>query len=189
VVRRWGLAALLCASCAGPVAPLVDTARLPPGAFGAGRDPDMAAIEQASDSFSSASRSYGQPGEAARAAAAVDYLGGALAASPRWACLSGVAKAQILAARGELRRVLGVAPGTPSQVLVNDLLRAADAVADNDRAAAERALSPPAFTAPGADTLRLLGNLPYMETVTVGTMRVSTEATAGSSDSACFGPT
>ena len=187
---RWGLAAaLLCMSCAGPVAPPVDTARLPPGAFGLGRDPDMAAIEQSSNTFSSASRSYGRPGEAARAAAAVDYLGGTLATSPRWACLSGIARTQILAARVELRQVLGVAPGTPSQVLVDDLLRAADAVADNDRVAAEQALSPPAFTAQGADTLRLLGNLPYMEAVTVGTMRVSTEAGAGSSDSACFGQT
>ena len=110
---------LLCASCAGPVAPPVDTARLPPGAFGAGPDPDMAAIEQSSDVFGSASRSYGRPGEAARAAAAVDYLGGTLNTSPRWACLSGVAKTQILEARVELRRVLGVAPGTPSQVVVD----------------------------------------------------------------------
>ncbi len=149
----------------------------------------MAAIEQSSDVFGSASRGYGRPGEAARAAAAVDYLGGALNTSPRWACLSGVAKTQILDARVELRRVLGVTPGTPSQVVVDDLVRAADAVADNDRAAAERALSPPAFTAAPADTLRRLGNLPAMQAVTVGTMRVSTEATAGSSDSACFGQT
>ena len=168
------------------MAPPADTARLPPGALGASRDPDMAAIEQSSDAFASASQTYGRPGEAARAAAAVDYLGGALNASPRWACLSGVARTQILQAREELRRVLGVAPGTPSQAVVNELLRAADALADNDPAAAERALSPPAFRAPPADTLRLLGNLPYMEAVTVGTLRVSAEAT-GSSGGACFG--
>ncbi len=180
--------AAVCAACAGPVSLPPDTARLPPGALG-GQDPDLAAIGQASDAFSSASRTYGRPAEAARAAAAVEYLGGVLNTSPRWSCLSGIAHAQILGARGDVRRALGVAPGTPSQLVVDDLIRAADALADNDRAAAERALSPPAFAAPPAETLRLLGNLPYLQAVNVATMRVDAEVNSGDFGGACLGET
>ncbi len=189
VVGRWGVGvAVLCAACAGPVVLPPDTARLPPGALD-GRDPDLAAIALAADAFSSASRTYGRPAEAARAAASVEYLGGVLNTDPRWSCLSGIAHAQILGARQEMRRVLGVAPGTPSQLLVDDLVRAADALADNDRRAAELALSPPAFAATPADTLRLLGNLPYLESVNVATMRVDAEVNSGLQGSACSGET
>ena len=180
--------AMLCVSCAGPVALPVDTARLQPGALG-GNDPDLAAIGLASDAFSSASQTYGRPVEAARAAAAVEYLGGVLATSPRWSCLSGVAHEQILGARADVRRVLGVAPGTPSQVVVDDLMRAADALADNDQAAAERALSPPAFAAAPADTVRLLGNLPYLQGVNVATMRVDAEVNSQDYGGSCSGQT
>ena len=186
MARRWVLAAVLCVSCAGPAPLPVDVARMPQGAAGGG-DPDLAAIGVASNAFSSASQTYGRPAEAARAAAAVEYLGGVLGTSPRWVCLSGVARAQILGAREEMRRVLHVAPGTPSQVVVDDLVGAAEALADNDRAAAERAVSPPAFQ--GAETLRLLGNLPYVQGVNVATMRVDAEANSDAYGGACTGQT
>ncbi len=188
MVRLWAWAAVLCVSCAGPAPLPVDVARLPPGALG-GRDPDLAAIGLAADAFSSASQTYGRPAEAARAAAAVEYLSGVAGTSPRWACLSGVAHEQILGARGDVRRALGVAPGTPSQVVVDDLVRAADALADNDRRAAELALSPPAFMAPPADTLRLLGNMPYLQAVNVATMRVDAEVNSQDYGGSCTGQT
>ncbi len=188
MARRWVLAAVLCVSCAGPAPLPVDVARMPQGAAG-GEDPDMAAIGVASNAFSSASQTYGRPAEAARAAAAVEYLGGVVGTSPRWVCLSGVARTQMLEAREEMRRVLRVAPGTPSQVVVDDLVGAADALADNDRAAAERAVSPPAFQGGAAETLRLLGNLPYLQGVNVATMRVDAEANSDAYGGACTGQT
>ena len=39
------------------------------------------------------------------------------------------------------------------------------------------------------DTLRLLGNLPYLETVSVATLRVEAEANSGEFASGCLGET
>lgn len=175
-MRRTGVLAMLglLAGCAGilpPPAPPPDTAVVAANAFGPGADidPDMRAIAIADQAFADASRTYGRPEAAARAAAAVDYLGGALTTSPRWNNLDGQAKQDMLRARGEVREALGVSPGTGSQAVVDSLLAAASAldVGDSDAAAAK--LGAPVFTQPGQETLRKLSNLPYMRDVNVAT--------------------
>ncbi len=63
--------------------------------------------------------------------------------------------------RGEVRSAVGVAPGTPSQTVVDRMLAAADALKNGDRSAAEAQFTPPAFTLGGQGTLTALSNLPF----------------------------
>jgi hypothetical protein len=95
------------------VTPPADTARLPPNAFGTYADGDVGAINQAAWAFADPSRTRNNPGDAARAAAAVDYLAGELNTSPRWDFMSVLTKMEILQARAEVRHALGIAPGSP----------------------------------------------------------------------------
>ncbi|MGH7212112.1 MAG: hypothetical protein ACREF1_11705, partial [Acetobacteraceae bacterium] len=106
-------AAVLLGGCAAAGPP--DVAQLPPGAFGAAPDPDQAALSLAEYDFADTSRIYGRPAEAARAAAAVDYLAGAFDTQPRWAYLPPDTKQEMLDARDGVRQALGIAPDTPSQ--------------------------------------------------------------------------
>lgn len=148
----------------------------------------MAAIALAADAFSGPAQTYGKPADAARAVAATEYLAGELATAPRWSCLSGTAQAQLAQARVALREALGVAPGTRSQQVVDGLERAADALAEDDHAAAVAALGPPAFRS-GEDTLGRLGNLPYLQTVNLAMQQVSAETSPGTDVGACSGAT
>ena len=115
------LAGLLAAGCAS-IAPPPDTARLPPNAYGLFADNDIGAINLAQWAFADPARTRNDPADAARAAAAVDYLAGELSSSPRWIAMSPITKGQMLQAREEVRRALGVAPGAPSQLVVDGLL-------------------------------------------------------------------
>jgi hypothetical protein len=173
-MRRAWLAlalALLPLSCAAPppqTAP--DAAVLPPGAFGSGAgDTDLRALALADNAFADSARTYGQPALAARAAAAVEYLAGAFATSPRWAGLEGQVKADMLAAREAVRAAIGVTPAAPSQRVVDALVAAGNALAGGDTAAAERALTGPAFAVPPAQVLQRLENLPYLRSANVAT--------------------
>ena len=174
--RLWvvGIAAVL-AGC-GSIQPFVpDTARLPPGALGSGGDPDVAAVNQAQWAFADAARTYGRPIEAARAAASLDYLAGEIYTSPRWAYIDPLTKNQLLQGRQELRTALGIAPGTPSQQVVDRLATVGNALAANDQPAALNALSAPAFTAGPQQTLATLSNMPYLQTANVATSHLGNE--------------
>src|SRR5690242_16767345 len=115
------LVLLVPAGCAYVTAP-PDTARLPPNAFGTYADGDVGAINQAAWAFADPIRTRNNPADAARAAAAVDYLAGELNSNPRWQFMSVLTKMEILQARAEVRHALGIAPASPSQEVVNRLL-------------------------------------------------------------------
>lgn len=165
------LIGLLPAACA--VTPPPDTAVAPPNAWGVNADPDVSAINVSAWAFADPARTRGRPIDAARAAAAVDYMGGELTSSPRWDFVSPLTKLQMEQARVELRQALGIAQNAPSQVVVDDLLTAANALVAGDQAAAEAALPPQVFTLGPQQTLARLANLPYLPTVNFATMRAS----------------
>jgi hypothetical protein len=166
------LAALLLAGCAA-IAPPPDTARLPPNAYGLFADNDIGAINLAQWAFANPARTRNDPIDAARAAAAVDYLAGELSSNPRWVAMSPITKGQMLQAREEVRRAVGVAPGAPSQLVVDDLLGAANALAAGDRPAALAALRAPVFIWPPDETLARLSDMPYLPTANVATQRAA----------------
>ena len=170
------LGLLLALAACGPVQPFVpDTARLAPGALGSGGDPDVAAVNQAQWAFADSARTYGRPVEAARAAAAMDYIAGALYTNPRWDQVSAPTKEQLLEGRRAVRAVLGVVPGTPSQRVVDALAAAGNALAAGRQDEALALLGPPVFTGTGEQTLALLSNMPYVQAANVGTMRAASE--------------
>jgi hypothetical protein len=165
-------AALFTAGCA-TIAPPPDTARLPPNAYGLFADNDIGAINLAQWAFASPARTRNDPVDAARAAAAVDYLAGELSSSPRWAGMSPLTKRQMLEAREEVRRTFGIAPGAPSQLVVDGLLGAANALAAGDRPAALAALHTPVFIWPPEQTLARLSDMPFLPTANVATQRAA----------------
>jgi hypothetical protein len=154
------LAALLPVACSGMVTPMPDTARIDPSIFGIYVDPGVGSINFAAWAFASPANTAGRPAEAARAVAAVDYLGGALTSSPRWSGMSPTIKDRMLAARQEVRGAVGVAPNAPSQAVVDSMSAAFRALAANDQAAALHALGGPIYTIPPQEVLARLTNLP-----------------------------
>jgi len=166
---------ILPAAC-GNVQPFVpDTARLTTGQLGSGFDPDVTAVNQAQWAFADSGRTYGRPVEAARAAASMDYIAGQLYTSPRWSNISALTKEQLLQGRIEVRSALGIAPGTPSQVVVDHLAAAGNALAAGNQALALAQLSGPAFTTPPDQVLARLSNMPYLRMANVSTMRAANE--------------
>ncbi len=94
------------------------------------------------------------------AMAAVDYLAGYVATSPRFTGINGFAVQQLLAGRQEERKILGVAPRATSTQVVNDLLDAYQALRLHDLNAARAALPKDVFTLGPDHTILILANLP-----------------------------
>jgi hypothetical protein len=90
----------------------------------------------------------------------VEHLATEIPSGPRWVEFSPSIEAELVAARGELRTALGIAPDAPPQAVVDALYAASRALAAGDDAAAERALPPPAFRDGGRATLAHLASLP-----------------------------
>jgi hypothetical protein len=172
MIRPLAFTAGLAAACA--VQPPLDTARLPFAAFGT-LDNDVAAANQAAWAFAAPARTTDDPVDAARAAAGVDFLAGELSSNPRWVGLSPLTKQEMLQARVDVRRALGIAPNAPSQVVVDALLRFAAAWGAGDRAAAMQALTTPGFTLPTEQTVRILANLPYIPSANVASMEAANQ--------------
>ena len=171
-VRLWViLGCLLLATCTAATPP-PDTARLPQGTFGLA-DNDVGAANLASSAFASARRTRDNPVNAARAAAAVDYLAGQLSSSPRWLFISPLIKQQMLQARTDVRRALGIASDASSQAVVNALLQFADAWQAGNQSNAMQALGAPVFTLPATQTLQVLSNMPPMPSINTATMNAA----------------
>ena len=162
---------LALAACAEPFVP--DTARLTTEQLGSGADPDVTAMHMAQYAFADPSRTYGRPIDAARAAASMEYVAGQFYTSPRWSNISTLTKEQLLQGRIEVRNALGVAPGAPSQAVVDRLTAAANAMAAQDRAAAVGLLSGPVFILPGETVLARLSAMPYLQMANVSTMKAA----------------
>jgi hypothetical protein len=170
------LPCLAIAACA--VQPPPDTASLPFGAFGT-LDNDVGAANQASWAFAAPARTLNDPVDAARAAAAVDYLAGELSSNPRWVTLSPLTRQEMLQARADVRRALGIRPDAPSQLVVNALLQFASAWQSGNQAAAMQALASPVFTLPPQQTLHVLTNLPYIRSANIATADAATQMLPG----------
>jgi hypothetical protein len=166
--------ALLLAACTPPPYP-PDTARLPPGSFGTNEDQDTAAINFGEYAWADTARLYGRPADGARAVASVDYLAGELTTSPRWDNIGADTKLQMLQARADVRRAAGIAPGAPSQLVVNALVAAYAALAAQDTRGALAALSAPVFTLGPQATLQRLGTLPAVQAANVATTKAEEE--------------
>jgi hypothetical protein len=162
---RLPLGCLLLASCA-LATPAPDTARLPFAAFGT-MDNDVAAANQSSWAFASPVRTRNNPVDAARACAAIDYLGGELGSNPRWLQVSPLTKQQMLRARVEVRQVLGIDPGLRSQTVVNALMGFAAAWQAGDQRMALAALTAPGFTSPPLQMVQVLSDLPYVQSANI----------------------
>ena len=159
--------AILPVAC-GPLPPPPDTAVLPPGVFSA-LDQDVPATEYAQYAFSDPARTYGNPVAGAQAVLAMDYIAGELNTSPRWENIGAITQQQLLQGRAATRQAVGIAPNAPSQLVVDSLVRARNALAAGNTQAAEAALTNPAFPAGGAQAVKALTNLPYIQMANVST--------------------
>jgi len=161
------LACLALAACT--VQPPPDTATVPFAAFGT-LDNALAAANQAAWAFAASARTANDPVDAARAAAGVDYLAGELGSNPRWVTLSPLTKQEMLQARADVRRVLGIAPNARSQVITSALLQFAWLWQAGDQTAAMQALAAPGFTLPPPETFRILANMPFIRSANVASI-------------------
>ena len=168
--------AFLLSACAGMQPSVPDTARVQPGTFGAVLDPDVYALQQAQWAFAAPSRTEGRPLEAARAAAAMDYIAGQFNTNPRWAVISAVTRMQLLEGRQEVRQALGVRPGVLSQAVVDTLAGIGNALIAGDQTAALALANASIFAAPGDPVLARLASMPYLRMANVSTMQAVRDA-------------
>jgi hypothetical protein len=91
-------------------------------------------------------RTRKNPVDAAGAEAVVDFLAGQLTGSPRWIAVWH--QAANAAARADVRKVLGIVPSAPSQIVVYAMLQFASAWQSGDQPAAMQALAILVFTQP-----------------------------------------
>ncbi len=174
---------LLSAGCAdAPPPALLDVSQLPAGALGSDPDADQAALNLAQAAFADPDTTYGHPAQAARAVAAMDYIAGEWSYNPRWAFVSADTKQLLLQGREQVRQTVGVAPGATSQMVVDHLIAAANALTAGDQATAIQQLGPPVFNAPGAEVLARLSKLPNLQTASTATTQATDELFPGNSN-------
>ncbi len=145
------------AGCSGALA--TDTAEMPLNKFGGPVMSQNEAIALSNWALKDPATTHGKPELAARAIAAEDWLAGRPLLSPDFGQYAPVNEVFWVEYRREVRAAIGVAPGTPSQVVVNSLLATADALHAGTPDAASQ-LQPPAFTLGPQGTLKALANLP-----------------------------
>jgi hypothetical protein len=129
-------------------------------------------------------RTLNNPVDGARAAAAVDYLAGELSSNPRWVTLSPLTKMKMLEARADVRRVLGIRPDAPSQLVTNGLLQFAWLWQYDGTPAAMQVLATPIFTLPPEQTLQVLSNMPYIQSANIATLDAANQMLPGGGVSA-----
>jgi hypothetical protein len=134
---------------------------LPPDAVLGIGDPTRAAIIGSAYAFGAPAAVFaGRPDRAARAAAEVEYLATELPTGPRWVQYSPTIGMELVAARAELRTLLGIAPEAPPQAVVDALYAAARALQAGDREAAEQALVRGRVAPDGRGVLTRLAAMP-----------------------------
>jgi hypothetical protein len=175
---RMPVAVLCLVVGACSVRPPLDTAALPFAAFGT-MDNDVAAANQSAWAFAAPERTANNPVDAARAAAAIDYLAGELASNPRWLMISPLTKQEMMQARIDVRQVLGIVPNTPSQVVVTALLWFASEWQAGNQTGAMHALAAPGFTLPPEQTLRVLSKLPYIRSANLAGIDAASQMLPG----------
>ncbi len=161
---RWTAVAALCAAVISVSAcgylPPTDTATMPLNEFGGPEMNQNAAIAMAGWALKDPATTHGNPERAARGIAAEDWLAGQDMLTPDFGDYAPVQQVSWSILRQQVRAAVGVAPGTPSQIVVNQMLAAAKALHAGDTKAAAAQFQPPAFTFGPDGTLAALGNLP-----------------------------
>jgi hypothetical protein len=146
-----------------------------PHLFGLG-DPVRGAALRAPSTLGDTSRWAGSPALAAEAAAELEFLANEFATNPRYATEANPAVSQQLeAARREMRGFLGVSSDAAPELVMAALRRTAAALRAGSRAAAEAALSGPAFAYGPAATLGRLASMPRLPRVSEAAGGVAAE--------------
>ncbi|MCO6419572.1 hypothetical protein JYK14_25900 [Siccirubricoccus sp. KC 17139] len=126
-------------------------------------DPVRGAALYAPQNLGDTSRWQGQPARAALAVEQLEFLANEVATNPIYAPeIDPLVQVQLDAARTEMRGFLGIASGTAPQLVIAAMRRVHDALRGGRRAAAEAALSSPAFAAGPLVTLQRLAALPRL---------------------------
>jgi len=166
---------LALAGCVSVTAP-PPTPMLPPMVWGTYLDNDVGAIQFAAWAFATPTNTRGNPGEAARAIIALEYLSGELVSSPRWVGVDSNVKFRLRQARDEVRQVVGIRADAPPQVVVNALLAFAENMTWGNQPAATAVLTEPLFGKGPQDTFEVLSTMPYVQTANLSTARVAAQA-------------
>jgi len=174
VLVGLSLLAVSLAAC-GSLPATQRTPYLPPGVFGAYEDNDVGAINQSAWAFASPANTRGNPVAAAKAIVALEYLSGELGDNPRWIGIDSSIKLRMGQARDELRKILGVRPDAPQQLVVNTLLALGLDLQAGNQPAAMQILASPMFTLRPEQTLHILSNLPYVQVANLATSRAEEE--------------
>jgi hypothetical protein len=164
-----GLLGLLALSGCLTYQPPPDTAQLPPGAFHTNGDQDVAALDAAALGFADAIT--GNPGRAAYAIAALDYLGGELNSNPRWVDMDSLTRLEMLDWRKKMRADVGISATASSQDVVDTMLALAEAYRAQNQTAVTQLLANPIFIVPPAQVADRLGTIPYSANLNAVTAR------------------
>lgn len=137
-----------------------DTARMPNASTGGPIINENEAIALSGWALKDPAATRGNPERAARAIAAEDWLAGQSILYGHFDSYQPGGNYYWQHFRDEVRASVGIAPGTPSQVVVDKMLAAAHALKAGDTAAAAAQFESPDFTLGGQGTLAALSNLP-----------------------------
>jgi hypothetical protein len=151
------VAASLLSGCA---ALATNTATMPLNKDGGPVMNQTEAIALASWALKDPATTRDNPERAARAIAAEDWLAGQTRLTGEFGTYAPVNEVAWWEFRQQARAAIGVSPDAPSQVMVDRLLAAADALKAGKTDAAEAQLADPIFTKGPKRTLDALGNLP-----------------------------
>jgi hypothetical protein len=135
-------------------------ARLPYDAVIGAGDPLRSAVATTSTVFSSPDRLAGQPEQAARAVAQMEFVAVEMETNPRFTGEVSISPARYALARDEWRRALGIPAGMAPQRVIDSLYASARALGSGQTEAAAAALPPSVFPQGGAATLTRLAALP-----------------------------
>lgn len=177
--RDLGALALLAglAACAPESAPPGQgywSATLPPDSVQGAGDPTMAALTRAAYAFSTPAALAGNPAEAARAIADIEYLAVELT-GPRWTSLPLAANA-LGTARAEWRAALGIGPTVPPQAVIDSLWTVRRALMSGRPDVAAAALPPTIYAPPGPPALGRLAQLPPLPRTAAAAVLANREA-------------
>ncbi len=179
--------ALAVAGCNGVTTATLDHAVLPTNAVGQPIVSPDYAVGLVAYTLGHPSSTDGQPAHAALALAAVDYLAGDFYVDPRFEALPALDKVRMMQGRGEVRRLLGIAPGSTSQQVVDGLIAASGGYNANDQEAVVKALPVSVFTLGPARTTEILSHLPYLVSANAAAQNANASLSFGCGGSGnCF---
>lgn len=139
-------------------------------------DPVRGAALWAPRNFGEPGRWVGSPANATVAVEQQEFLASELATNPIYAPVLNPAVLQTLQqGRAEMRGYLGIPAGADSQVVIEAMRRAGAALRAGNRAAAEAALSGPAFPAGPRAVLERLGAMPRLPQTVAAAGMVASE--------------